>query len=423
MKLIIHRGAHEVGGSCVEISCGGSTDIGLPLDFDSDESIESCLPQSLFHTLRQGGKFIDGVLLSHPHLDHYGLAGQLPAAIPVYCGKASWDLMNATAHFSPNKVPLPNVEHFEAWQKFQIGKFTITPYLMDHSAFDSYGFLICADGKNIFYSGDFRGHGRKSKLLDRLPKLLPSIDALLMEGLEDEFVKTIEQTQGITLVTTSSQNIDRLVTIFKAVKRCDRMFIIDFYTAEILEILKEYAKLPNATWPRIRVCYPQFLARQFEKKGLESILIRHRENGIKWTRINENRNKMVMLVRPGFMADIKRFVDLNRATWIYSMWLGYFERSQSLQKLKSFLLEQGVRYEYLHTSGHASLNDLKEFVRKLSPQMTIPIHSFHPEQFHDLFANVKMIVKPTLLTDLMVMIFIHHFYYYRQLDLWPDNYE
>ncbi len=410
MKLIIHRGAHEVGGSCVEISCGGSTilvDIGLPLDFDSDESIESCLPQSLFHTLRQGGKFINGVLLSHPHLDHYGLAGQLPASIPVYCGKASWDLMNATARFSPNKFPLPNVEHFEARQEFQLGNFTITSYLMDHSAFDAYGFLISASGKNIFYSGDFRGHGRKSKLLDRLPKLLPSIDALLMEGtlignrsneiqsseseLEDEFVKTIEQTQGITLVTTSSQNIDRLVTIFKAVKRCDRMFIIDFYTAEILEILKEYAKLPNATWPRIRVCYPQFLARQFEKKGLESILIRYRENGIKWTRINENRNKMVMLVRPGFMADIKRFVDLNRATWIYSMWLGYFERSQSLQKLKSFLLEQGVRYEYLHTSGHASLNDLKEFVRKLSPQMTIPIHSFHPEQFHDLFANVKMI--------------------------------
>ena len=169
------------------------------------------------------------------------------------------------------------------------------------------------------------------------------------------------------------------------------MFIIDFYTAEILEILKEYAKLPNATWPRIRVCYPQFLARQFEKNGLENILSRHRENGIKWTRINKKKNKLVMLVRPGFMADLKRFVDLNRATWIYSMWLGYFERSQSLQKLKSFLLEQGVRYEYLHTSGHASLNDLKEFVRKLSPQMTIPIHSFHPEQFHDLFANVKMV--------------------------------
>ena len=271
MKIKIHRGAKEVGGSCVEISSGTSTiivDLGLPLDFNGEKSTKACLPNSVQHLLHQSGKSIVGVLLSHPHLDHYGLAGELPPEIPVYCSKASWDLMNATARFSPNNYSLPTVEHFEAWKNFQLGTFTITPYLMDHSAFDSYGFLISTAGKNIFYSGDFRGHGRKSKLLARLPHSLPEIDALLMEGtlvgnrsneiqasesdLEDEFVKIIEQTQGITLVTTSSQNIDRLVTIFKAAKRCNRMFVIDFYTAEILDILKQYARLPNAAWPRIK---------------------------------------------------------------------------------------------------------------------------------------------------------------------------
>jgi len=410
MKIKIHRGAKEVGGSCVEISSAASTilvDLGLPLDFNGENTTESCLPDSVQHLFHQSGKSIDGVLLSHPHLDHYGLAGEIPTEIPVYCGKASWDLMKATARFSPNNYSLPTVEHFEAWEKFQRGDFTITPYLMDHSAFDSYGFLISTAGKNIFYSGDFRGHGRKSKLLARLPHSLPEIDALLMEGtlvgnrsneiqasesdLEDKFVKIIEQTQGIILVTTSSQNIDRLVTIFKAAKRCNRMFVIDFYTAEILDILKQYAKLPNATWPKIRVCYPQFLARQFEKNGMENILSRHRSNGIKWTRINEKKKKIVMLVRPGFMADIKRFIGLNNAVWIYSMWPGYFERSNSLKKLKLFLLEQGVRYEYLHTSGHARLNDLKDFVNKLSPKKVIPIHSFHPEQYQDFFENVEMV--------------------------------
>jgi ribonuclease J len=410
MKIKIHRGAKEVGGSCVEISSGASTilvDLGLPLDFNGENTTESCLPNSVQHLFHQSGKSIDGVLLSHPHLDHYGLAGEIASEIPVYCGKASWDLMKATARFSPNNYSLPTVEHFGAWKKFQLGTFTITPYLMDHSAFDSYGFLISTAGKNIFYSGDFRGHGRKSKLLARLPHSLPEIDALLMEGtlvgnrsneiqasesdLEDKFVKIIEQTQGIILVTTSSQNIDRLVTIFKAAKRCNCMFVIDFYTAEILDILKQYAKLPNAAWPRIRVCYPQFLARRFEKNGMENILNRHRNNGIKWTRINEKKEKIVMLVRPGFMADIRRFIDLDNAVWIYSMWPGYFERSNSLRKLKSFLLEQGVRYEYLHTSGHAKLTDLKDFVGQLSPKKIIPIHSFHPEQYHDFFENVQMV--------------------------------
>jgi ribonuclease J len=394
----------------VEICSGASTilvDLGLPLDFNSENATESCLPNSVQYLFHQSGKSIAGVLLSHPHLDHYGLSGEIPSKIPVYCGKASWDLMKATARFSPNNYSLPTVEHFEAWKEFQLGTFTITPYLMDHSAFDSYGFLISTAGKNIFYSGDFRGHGRKSKLLARLPHSLPEIDALLMEGtlvgnrsneiqssesdLEDNFVKIIEQTHGIILVTTSSQNIDRLVTIFKAAKRCNRMFVIDFYTAEILDILKQYAKLPNATWTRIRVCYPQFLARQFEKNGMENILSRHRNNGIKWTRINEKTDKIVMLVRPGFMADIRRFIDFDNAVWIYSMWPGYFERSNSLRKLKSFLLEQGVRYEYLHTSGHARLTDLKDFVGKIAPKQIIPIHSFHPEQYQDFFENVQMV--------------------------------
>ena len=401
MKIKIHRGAKEVGGNCVEITSSASTilvDLGLPLEFDNSKPAVSCLPQFLHNSLSRN-RSIDGVLLSHPHLDHYGLAGELPQKIPIYCGKASWDLINATARFSPNNFSLPSVKHFNAWGKFQIGNFTITPYLMDHSAFDSYGFLISSEGKNLFYSGDFRGHGRKSKLLKRLPQSLPAIDILLIEGtlignrnseiqineseLENKFVEIIEQTRGITLVTTSSQNIDRLVTIFKAANRCDNMFIIDFYTAEILDILKKYARLPNASWSRIRVCYPQFLARQFRNKGMEDILERHRTNGIKWTRINEKKAKITMLVRPGFRADIKRFINLDHASWIYSMWPGYFERSKSLQKLKSFFLEQGVGYKYLHTSGHARLNDLKMFVSSLSPNTVIPIHSFHPEQYND----------------------------------------
>jgi len=64
-----------------------------------------------------------------------------------------------------------------------LGPFIITPYLVDHSAYDAYAIQIEADGKKLFYSGDFRGHGRKRKLLDRLVAHPPvKIDTLLMEG-------------------------------------------------------------------------------------------------------------------------------------------------------------------------------------------------------------------------------------------------
>ncbi|MFC1818938.1 MBL fold metallo-hydrolase [Thermodesulfobacteriota bacterium] len=409
MKLVVHRGAHEVGGSCIELQYANTTilvDFGLPLEFDLDEPIQSALPSSLTGLTTRSSS-IDGLLLSHPHLDHYGLAGLLPDAISVYCGKATWDLMAATSRISQNKLPLPSVNHFKAWEKFTIGELTITPYLLDHSAFDSYGFLIEGGEKSIFYTGDFRGHGRKGVLIKRLPSQLPEIDALIMEGtlignrseechlsefeLEDEFARVMDETKGITMVTTSSQNIDRLVTVFKAAKRTGRMFIVDFYTAEILDILKEYARLPNASWPGIRVCYPQFLGRMFEERGMADILEKHRSNGIKWTRINEKKDKMVLLVRPGFLGNLKRFINLDGATWIYSMWPGYFERSQSLEKFRSFMLENAVRYEYLHTSGHAKITDLQKFVSSLKPKMVIPVHSFHTEQFSDYFPNVRLL--------------------------------
>ena len=38
MQIVIHRGTHEIGGSCVEIRTRQTKillDLGLPLDFDS----------------------------------------------------------------------------------------------------------------------------------------------------------------------------------------------------------------------------------------------------------------------------------------------------------------------------------------------------------------------------------------------------
>ncbi|NQT70667.1 MAG: MBL fold metallo-hydrolase [Desulfobacteraceae bacterium] len=410
MQFIIHRGARQVGGSCVELNFNDSTillDIGLPLDSDFSDDPEFYLPQPLFNELKNGKKKIDAAILSHAHLDHYGLAGMLPTGVPVYCGKASAELMAITGQISPEKTQPLELQFFKAWKEFQVGAFSVTPYLMDHSAFDAYGFLISAGGKSLFYTGDFRGHCRKAKLLDHMVQNPPKVNVLWMEGtlvgertneltiteqdLENQFASVIKKTPGIVLVTTSSQNIDRLVTIFKATIRTDRKLIIDFYTAEILDRLKPYAKLPLASWAKIRVCYPQLLARRFEKLGLDDILVRHRRNGIKWTRIKEIENNAVMLIRAGFLYDIKRFLGLEGATWIYSLWPGYFERSKPLRNLKSYLEDKGVRYEYMHTSGHAKLEDLKKLVDAMAPEMVIPIHSFHPDKFKDYFPNVRLV--------------------------------
>lgn len=60
-----------------------------------------------------------------------------------------------------------------------------------------------------------------------------------------------------------------------------------------------------------------FLAAYFPVKNLElllrnqlyNIFARHRKKGIRWTRLNEIENKAVLLIRPGFIWDIKKFFN------------------------------------------------------------------------------------------------------------------
>jgi len=188
MNIIIHRGTKEVGGSCIEIKCKDScvlVDFGLPLSFDFNDEhddINSVLPQPLYSNIVKGNKKIDALLLSHAHLDHYGLIGKLPKEIPVYMGEATSKLIRFTDEFTPNKIGIINPVTFKAHETFRIGSFEITPYSVDHSAFDSYAFLFTGDNKSIFYSGDFRGHGHEHERFYNLVSNPPKVDVLLMEG-------------------------------------------------------------------------------------------------------------------------------------------------------------------------------------------------------------------------------------------------
>jgi len=410
MELIIHRGAREVGGSCIELISRQSSiiiDAGLPLSFMEGDSKENYLPQPLFNNILSGKTNPDAIFLSHAHLDHYGLVSFLPSNIPIYCGKTTQKLMELSSLLSPSKNHPLQVKHFQSNKEIKLGPFIITPYLVDHSALDAYAFMVEAEGKTLFYTGDFRRHGRKKWLFEGFIQKPPSIDVLLMEGtmvgprsdevllteteLEEAFADVMQKCEGTVFVTASSQNIDRLVTIFRATIRSKRRFIIDLYTAEVLDSLTDYPRLPKTFWPGIRVAYTAAIINRLENAGKQDIVEKHRKNGIKWARINEKPHEFVVLCRPSVFAPIKKYLDIRKSAWVYSMWAGYLERSGPLRRMKSYFDNQGVEYYYIHSSGHARLADLKMFVEAVKPGTIIPIHTYHPELFQCFFGKVKMV--------------------------------
>lgn len=69
MNITIHRGTHEIGGSCVEIRTRQAKillDLGLPLDFDSrpQEQQEQIRREALEWT-----QDADAIFISHYHAD------------------------------------------------------------------------------------------------------------------------------------------------------------------------------------------------------------------------------------------------------------------------------------------------------------------------------------------------------------------
>lgn len=186
--------------------------------------------------------------------------------------------MLRAATFWGSGIDLHETGHLQHRRRFDVGPFAITPYLADHSAFDAYSLLVEAGSRRLFYSGDVRGHGRKHRAFDWLLDDPPSdIDVMLLEGtniragdtdasaealpseadVEDDLLATLKATTGLVVVLSSAQNIDRLVTVYRATKRAGQHLGIDLYTHEI-SVATSRDTIPRVgpDWPLVSAYLP-----------------------------------------------------------------------------------------------------------------------------------------------------------------------
>ena len=423
MQFKIHRGTQEIGGSCVEVWTESTRlvlDFGMPLvnpdhsKFDSrslqDQSVDALRKAGILPDIESlyapGGR--TSLIISHAHQDHYGFINYLHDDCSVYMGEATHRLIEITNLILNKGWNVQNPQHFQSGKSFNIGDIEITPYLMDHSAFDAYAFHIEADGKTVFYSGDFRTHGRKAGAFEWFSHQIESpIDYLLLEGttigrsdrqlqtetdIENEFIRTFIESSGINLIYTSGQNIDRIVSIYRACKQSNKTLVVDFYIANILKELAKYAKLPHPSkdFPDVSVFFPYRLSRMVVNQGNEKLLYRFKAYKITREQIDTNYENIVMLVRPSMQGDLELLNCLDQGMFTYSLWDGY-KKEKSTRGFVEFLEAKGVRQQDLHTSGHADREALKRMVDILKPKHIVPMHTFEGDEYDSVFENSNIL--------------------------------
>ncbi len=402
MDIIIHKGTNEIGGTCIQLSTKSTNillDIGAPLNNES-----KYIDYSKFNP--------DAIIISHPHQDHYGLMNTINANIPIYIGEVGKNLINATSMFLGRESYSNNFYPITKDKSFSIGDFKITPYLVDHSAVDAFAFLIESNNIRVFYSGDFRAHGRKSVLFKRIIEKPPrNIDLLFMEGtmmnrknddfpneqsVENKISEVIKSQNNISFIISSSQNIDRIVSAYRSCLKTGKIFIIDLYTAWVLEQLKVVSnRVPNMDWDKIKIYadYKHDLVLKTNSLLTGDFRERAYKHRIKKEEITADPSRYLYLTK----ISKYRLIDLyksdeNPVNVIYSQWLGYLKQTDRVHygshEINSYKNDKAVNFIYAHTSGHATVEDLKKFSEALKPKYVIPIHTEYKNDYKTLFNNV-----------------------------------
>ncbi|MCH5320208.1 MAG: hypothetical protein J1E36_00495 [Eubacterium sp.] len=382
MKITIHRGTHQIGGCVTEISSGNDkVFIDFGEDLPGNVSEKSIKPIA---GLTESDSSNSALFFTHYHGDHVGRLKDVKAEIPIYMGKTAKALYKTYAARTKSEIieKIDAIRTFSPLQKITVGNITVTPLMIDHSAFDAYMFIIDADGKRVLHTGDFRLHGfRGNKTLPMLQKYAIDIDIIICEAtnlsredtkiiterdLQNEARKIMQENKYV-FVLCSSTNIDRIGAFYHAKPR-GRLFICDEYQKLQLEAVRknhsEYSKLYNFSHV---LYYDSNLDERMEKQGF------------------------CMIIRQGKMFEqlLKKYK--GRSKVIYSMWSGYLKGETRNKELAEFLKDYELTF--LHTSGHASTQDLVEFYNTVKPKTgLIPIHGEMPEKFSEFMPNGNIIV-------------------------------
>lgn len=407
MNITVHRGLEQIGGCITEISTATSRvfiDLGKNLPGNGEATTPEQDKNMVETLFRNNQKEHTAVIYTHVHEDHIGLFDYVPDGIPQMVGEGAKEIIlekyrllceaDKLAGNDPEtkQRKYSKLKAFKTWPRstkpvaFSVGDIRITPYYNCHSIYDSYMFLIEADGKRIWHMGDYRQHGwMGGKLLKLLKWQATDIDVLITEGTmlsrDDECIHEsvvaekmahVMQAFKYVFVLVSATDIERLASINLAAKEAHKpLCVCSGYINSTMRIFTgRESKRPGDLF--------DFKHRYYdEKKPIEPILKR------------------------GFVmcAGVSQFdrVDKLRSQLpeeetllIYSTWDGYYKDPAQVEQNPGYkrFRESFHNVVDIHTSGHASRQTIKEVIITVHPkEAAVGIHKDKNQSLDSL--NIK----------------------------------
>ncbi len=390
MTKITAYNANQIGGNVVVIETEKSRiaiDFGENLPGNETENVE-------IEGLSKGEQSFDAVFFTHYHGDHVGRIQSILPGVKLYLGTVARQILlniNTTLKNDDMVKLLNDKDRVKELHKgvtipINHGDILVTPYMVDHSAYEAFMLLIETKDKTILHTGDFREHGYRGG-----KSLIPTIDyyvrqngkrnvdTLIIEGTMlsrmNEKVFTEAQLQAWAedffrdhrhiFLLCSSTNLDTLASFYQAGDKYGmRMFGTDYVVAQ----LKTFSDTAGneSTHYKFENVWPIRFGKMLNKGSFHGTQEEYMR-----------RFGFICVVKEGEAYEkwIERFKDC-KPVLIYSMWEGYLDPKRPAYNRK--LAEFYNKYEHViqHTSGHATAGTIARVITAVDPkQEIIPIHT------------------------------------------------
>ena len=411
MKIKIHRGLDQIGGCITEIWTDSSRvfiDFGQNLPGNGKTATPEEDTLMVADIIGNNEKEHQAVFYTHAHEDHVGLFRYIP--LEQYIGEGSKELLLIKyrtlleryemaidenhqlqegskeneelqeENYRTTKDLIDKLKAFKTWKRtalkespspITIGDIRVTPFFTCHSIYDAHMFLVEADGKRIWHTGDYRQHGYMGKaLFPMLRRYATDIDVLITEGTmlkrEDKCIhecevsrkmESVMQAFKYVFVLASATDIERLASIKVAAENANKpLCILSLFMKRTMEFFTErQSSLSRGLFSFAPLFYTDKLYDKLKRKGF------------------------TIVVGTSQADKVKKLLDRlsqEETLLIYSSWDGYYKNAEQVKansKYKEFR-EMFHNVVDIHTSGHADKATIRKVIETLCPKEVICIH-------------------------------------------------
>jgi len=371
---------------------------------------------------------IDGIIISHPHLDHMHYIRYVKDKVPIYCGEDTRDIIIAREFSgksaSSKEYYIANLTTkerqifkrfvtFKSGEEVKIKDVILYPWAVDHSTPGSYGYIIYTPETTLVYTGDFRFHGPRRYLTEKFIRqsIKERPEILIIEGtnitgakpisekdIEEKLAQIVSCTSGLVLAGFSLTDTDRLKTFYKVAQKVGRRLVISLKQAFILYSLSHHKEFVpfNLDSPDVYIFTRDKKTRgAWEKKIIEE----WGEKIIEGKKIGEQQRESILVAS---FYDMREMIDIEPvpgSIYILSQSEPFNEEMEiDYEKLLNWLEWYGIPVYHLHASGHADPQELKKTVADLSPDFVFLVHTERPILYQRYLGDlpIKSVICPIL---------------------------